>query len=842
MFAALATAVVASFAPSNDQFPAVTFLGGGSAGTNGVPRLVIEGAPIVGGPFGLRLERGRPGAFGVAALSATDAPLPLPEFGATAYPSAPYFELVPFGLDGDGRSATLIGATPLAPALCGVTFAVQGFVVDDAALGGLAFTSGRRVRLGVDPKRRLFAHEFLPSPNRRALLGTADFDGDGRRDVSFVEFVSNSFGVYLARDDGWLSNESLTPLGASPGRYTTADFDNDGLLDVAVLLPGGQAAVALGRGDGTFETPNVFRVGAVVLDIGAGDFDGDGAIDLVTANGVLESITLVSGNGDGTFGLPFLHPVGDVVSRVYIADVSGDGALDVVIREQSSSTITLMHGDGNGAFDTPILLNATSSQGELFTVDLDLDGRLDLLTSNGTNTMNVWKGQAAGGLGPRVDFFVSAAFAIFALYDVDTDGKIDLVGSGTGGLRVLRGTGDTGFVPQQPTALTLGGQSWAVGDFNDDGNVDIVFAPTSGDATDENYVVYGLPLARFESTFEVATLESANLVESADLDGDDRDDLIVITASPSPAVHVQRNLGGGVFAAPVAIAGAVGTSAIEVVDFDRDGALDVVTSDSSGDVIRFMFGDGAGGFAAPVVVPADEAPAAFEVGDLDGDGWNDVVAFDAQDDELLIFLALGPRTLGAPTTLPLGASTIALELADVDGDGALDVLTLTDQVPALVRRLGNGDGTFRTAVPYPVVATPKRIIAADVDGDGDVDIVVQHSLGCGVQRNDGDGDFFAQPLIDRTRSETRPLLVDIDNDGDVDVVGAAEVLGTSDWGAVWVAINNGNGTFAAGRRHVASLDPWAVTVGDFDGDTLPDIVALDRNTDKLRVLLDRRAP
>ena len=65
---------------------------------------------------------------------------------------------------------------------------------------------------------------------------------------------------------------------------------------------------------------------------------------------------------------------------------------------------------------------------------------------------------------------------------------------------------------------------------------------------------------------------------------------------------------------------------------------------------------------------------------------------------------------------------------------------------------------------------------------------------------------------------------------------------SSTTGAAWIALGQGNCTFEPVRLHYASVDPRAATVGDFDGDTLPDVVVLNSDAGTLQVLLDRRAP
>ncbi len=96
----------------------------------------------------------------------------------------------------------------------------------------------------------------------------------------------------------------------SPITVVTADFNNDGHLDLATLNVDlgtfeGSVSVLLGNGDGTFQAARNFYAGPRPVSIAVGDFNEDGKLDIVTGNfvgyyGV--AVDVLSGNGDGSFG------------------------------------------------------------------------------------------------------------------------------------------------------------------------------------------------------------------------------------------------------------------------------------------------------------------------------------------------------------------------------------------------------------------------------------------------------------------------------------------------------------------------------------------------------------
>ena len=112
--------------------PLLESVGLGTPGGAGIPELSTVGLPVPGGSLALEVTGGAPSAVGGLFFSPAEAPLPLPTFGATAYPGLPLFSLV-FLLDGAGGSPPLLPQDPIAPVLCGKQLVFQAVVVDAAA-------------------------------------------------------------------------------------------------------------------------------------------------------------------------------------------------------------------------------------------------------------------------------------------------------------------------------------------------------------------------------------------------------------------------------------------------------------------------------------------------------------------------------------------------------------------------------------------------------------------------------------------------------------------------------------------------------------------------------------
>jgi hypothetical protein len=134
-------------------------------------------------------------------------------------------------------------------------------------------------------------------------LRTISFHGNA--DVAVVNSASpGEVDVFLGNGDGTFQDPEAYAPGPSPASLTVADFNGDGIQDLAVTnCYSGTVSVLLGQGDGTFQDPVSYATGGTdVASAAVGDFNGDGILDLAVANlGDSGSVGVLLGNGDGIF-------------------------------------------------------------------------------------------------------------------------------------------------------------------------------------------------------------------------------------------------------------------------------------------------------------------------------------------------------------------------------------------------------------------------------------------------------------------------------------------------------------------------------------------------------------
>jgi|GEM_PF-1702372 len=350
--------------------------------------------------------------------------------------------------------------------------------------------------------------QFPSSPSSSVSVGntpqgitTADLNGDGKLDLAVANSGDDTVTILLGNGNGAFTTKSTPSAGTSANWIAVGDFNGDGKLDLAVANSGspGPAGVTIliGNGDGTYTRGDSLTTGDDPFAITTADFNGDGHLDLAVSNANDNTITVFLGNGNGTFGTGATYAVGASPEVIVPGDFNEDGILDLAVSNLTDGTVSVLLGVGDGTFHAQ---HAFSSGGSgqpigLIAADFNKDNHLDLAAVNASDVA-ILLGNGAGSFTLHANPTTGSGDLIAGVTgDYNGDGNLDIVLSDrtAGEAFLFLGMGNGNFGTATTFTTASGAFGVATADFNGDGALDLAVA--NGNANNVSIFLQTLPVS-----------------------------------------------------------------------------------------------------------------------------------------------------------------------------------------------------------------------------------------------------------------------------------------------------------------------------------------------------------
>ncbi|OGX90622.1 FG-GAP-like repeat-containing protein [Hymenobacter coccineus] len=656
------------------------------------------------------------------------------------------------------------------------------------------FGSPRAVEVGISP----------------TSLALGDMDNDGDLDLVVGAGIQNTSALNVALNDGegtFGSPQSYSIFGRAPQNFVLGDINSDGYLDVVASYgPYASTAAFVNNRKGglslLYYIPSASN-GSLAL----GDVNGDGYLDLLSAStldGPNVYVALNKSPRAAIFGESTKVSLGMAenggTEAVAVGDVNGDGFLDFVAKHDAQISVRLNDGQGNFSGSQEVPATGYSKARNVALGDVNGDGFLDLLAidaQKGTVSTHLNDGKGTFGKGSEV---AVGANAELTLADLNGDNTLDIVALNFKSLSVRLNQ------PTPAAPLTVTGVSPAR---------NAVAAPRPAPVA----VTFNQALANNAATQGALKVFSPQAggrkAGMATVSGN------TLTFQPTAAFKAGETVSATLTAEAQSTTGAMAQP--QVFQFTT------ATAPSTG-----TFGGG-----SDVAVGTD--PRSVAVGDLDGDGDLDLVSANTTANMVSVRLNNGSAVFSGTQEVAVGESPRTVVLADVDADGDLDLLTAngSGQVNSsrLSVRLNNGRGVFGggSDVVYGrgQTVTYFDLVVGDVDRDGDLDLIAPNVEGAGnffgsnidIYLNDGKGSFsFGTQSFKSGLIISSVALGDINNDGVLDLL-----ANESPGGTVYISLGNSDGTFTDSGQRISvgqsATTPLGTALGDIDGDGDLDLIS-----------------
>jgi hypothetical protein len=344
------------------------------------------------------------------------------------------------------------------------------------------------------------------------------------------------------------------------------------------------------------------------LDSLHADFNSDGREDFINSTGCANvSFGLSLSTGDGTYAAPVCYTLPNGAPAYYFAigDFNGDGNADLIVSNNSNTFYEYLGSRSGrlrlkGSFVTPTAVSIVGA------ADVNHDGKIDLLFEGGDNNLWVWFGNGDGTFTAGPATFMAGGGGWLSVGDFDGDGNADILaenpGEGGTGYQVFYGDGTGHF---QASKVWVDDVDYAVYDLNGDGKSDLVGQPFDFSINGNTYynkvrVLYGNANRGFrEREIRTGNCDAwGGAPAVADLNGDGINDIAAAEASDChgdapDTFNVLLGNGNGTYQPEQVIyTGSSGTELLigsSVVRANRDSKPDLVLSEEYGDGSNLLF-------------------------------------------------------------------------------------------------------------------------------------------------------------------------------------------------------------------------------------------------------------
>lgn len=304
------------------------------------------------------------------------------------------------------------------------------------------------------------------------------------------------------------AEETIEMSGQEIGPVFTLDVDQMGVTDLLIVHPNEAAAevyVYFGErepGGATFDGAVASPAGAFVRGMGLGDFDDDGLVDLAVGSqggfsGSLVLGSLCGSDGNANHRFPLLRGLGDGsfafhsclvmadtfgwhdsnINGLRVGDLDEDGEEDIVVSRQGNygpKVVLAYFGLGNFAFTERVVIYDSGTSGNRPTGvelgDFTDNGHLDILVTTFSSTL-LYEGNGTRSFAPSTTYGGSG---LVPTVEVNADGFLDLVTPQAPNIEIEYGLPGGGFLAP-PQVLPVDPYSGVVAaDFDGDGLPDIL--------------------------------------------------------------------------------------------------------------------------------------------------------------------------------------------------------------------------------------------------------------------------------------------------------------------------------------------------------------------------------
>jgi hypothetical protein len=290
----------------------------------------------------------------------------------------------------------------------------------------------------------------LLANERAGELVIASFQIEGHYDLAVQDYVNSNISIYWSRGAGnFYPQNDYYKDDHGPFGMIAGDFNRDGGIDLASIIANIWVSPNLfdvninsGEPGNIFPNINSYGTSATANCMATADFNNDGYIDIAISTAEAPpSVEVYLNNGDGSFTWADSNQSGNnELGEIVFADFDEDGNLDMAVTVWDGgmgSTVSIFFGEGDGTFDNKTDYQMQSifatdlSTYDIAAADFDGDGDIDLAVTLNDSWGNFQSaigimGNNGSGVFTRTDTITVEVPQGIEAGDFNNDGKIDI--------------------------------------------------------------------------------------------------------------------------------------------------------------------------------------------------------------------------------------------------------------------------------------------------------------------------------------------------------------------------------------------------------------------------------
>ena len=232
------------------------------------------------------------------------------------------------------------------------------------------------------------------------------------------------------------------------------------------------------------------------------------------------------------------------------------------------------------------------------------------------------------------------------------------------------------------------------------------------------------------------------------MDGNGRNEVVAGISGRAIEIYSRQNDG---FLVSSQIINTTASYAVRVMDMNGDGRPDIVGRPFMGNSIQIWRQSPAGVFDNPIAVTVNiEGFGELALGDISSDGLPDIVL--SSGGTLAILRQLPDRTFGSASYLgvPDGIGSRGIAVGDISGDGRNDIVVALPGASSLGLFLQNAQGNLGPLKLLTSQYSVSMVQVADIDSDGRLDVVAASpGLPLVIHRQRADGALGGAEYLQR---------------------------------------------------------------------------------------------